>query len=125
MSNLYKNIGEKIRELRGNISQDALSTKLQIAPNTLSRWETGKYKPTAEDLEKLARFFEVPITVFFPEQMDVDNRVSALTSATGGLNKQDFDEVIRYAQFRKARNIITKNKVKKKKDKAVITKVNK
>ena len=125
MSNLYKSIGEKIRELRGNLSQDTLATELQIAPNTLSRWETGKYKPTAEDLDKLARFFKVPITVFFPKQIDVDNRVSALTSATGGLNKQDFEEVIRYAHFRKARNVLTNSKVKKVKEKVVSTKVSK
>lgn len=30
-------------------------------------------------------------------------RVQALTSATGGLGDKDFEEVIRYAEYRKAR----------------------
>lgn len=105
---LYEQIGEKIRELRlnypkGALSQEALAVKLDVAANTVSRWETGTYKPTAEDLDKLARLFSVPITVFFPELQSEGARVVALTSALGGLNKQDFDEVLRYAEFRKAR----------------------
>jgi transcriptional regulator with XRE-family HTH domain len=115
MPELYEYIGKKIRELRqaypeGALSQDALATKLQIAANTVSRWETGTYKPTPEDLDKLARFFQVSITVFFPDLQHDDARISALTSATGGLGKQDFDEVIRYAEFRKARQAMERAK---------------
>jgi transcriptional regulator with XRE-family HTH domain len=109
MPNLYEQIGQKIRELRlaypkGTLSQEALATQLTIAPNTVSRWETGTYKPTAEDLDKLARFFMVPITVFFPDlQKNSDKRVAALTSAIGGLTDTDFEEIVRYAEYRKAR----------------------
>jgi transcriptional regulator with XRE-family HTH domain len=107
MPDLYEQIGRKIRELReaypkGKLSQEALATHLQIASNTVSRWETGIYKPTAEDLDKLARFFKVSIRVFFPDLEDDDERVAALTSATGGLSDTDFQEVMRYAEFRKA-----------------------
>ena len=106
MPDLYEQIGLKIRELReaypkGKLSQEALATQLQIASNTVSRWETGTYKPTAEDLDKLARFFKVSIRVFFPD-LDDDDRVAALTSATGGLSNTDFEEVMRYAEYRKA-----------------------
>jgi transcriptional regulator with XRE-family HTH domain len=110
MSNIYVNIGQKIRELRGTLSQDALAKKIGKPSNTLSRWETGTYKPTAEDLDKLARFFNVPITVFFPDQINTAERVSALTSATGGLDAKDFEEVVRYAEYRKAQQILKKSK---------------
>jgi len=30
-------------------------------PREISRWETGVYQPDVEELEKLARFFGVPI----------------------------------------------------------------
>lgn len=110
MSDIYAGIGKKIRELRGEVSQEALARELKIAPNTLSRWETGTYKPTAEDLDAISRYFGVPITVFFPGQKEEDPRVKALTSATGGLNKQDFDEVLRYAEFRKARRVLEESK---------------
>jgi len=115
MPDLYEQIGQKIRQLRGKLSQEALAEKLGVAANTVSRWETGTYKPTPEDLDKLARYFSVPITVFFPDLQTQDPRISALTSATGGLNKKDFDEVIRYAEFRKARSIMEAAKRKKKK----------
>ncbi len=119
MSDLYEQIGQKIRELRtaypkGGLSQEALAGKLNIAPNTISRWETGTYKPTPEDLEKLARFFSVSINVFFPNLKTDDARINALTSATGGLEKKDFDEVIRYAEFRKARLALEKAPKKRK-----------
>jgi transcriptional regulator with XRE-family HTH domain len=107
-ASLYEHIGNRIRELRknypeGTLSQDGLATKIGVAANTVSRWETGSYKPTPEDLDKLARFFEVSITTFFPDLAADEARVSALTSATGGLNDKDFEEVIKYAEFRKAR----------------------
>lgn len=111
MNSIYTYIGQKIREMRrhypkGELSQEALADKLGIAANTVSRWETGTYKPTPEDLDKLARLFDVSITVFFPNLKSDDSRIAALTSATGGLEARDFDEVIRYAEFRKARRAI-------------------
>ena len=51
---------------KGSLSQEALAAKLNVAANTVSRWETGTYKTTPADLAKLARFFAVSITVFFP-----------------------------------------------------------
>lgn len=111
MPNLYAHIGQKIRELRqnypgGTLSQEALAKQIDVGANTLSRWETGTYKPTPEDLDKLARFFKVSITLFFPDLVTDDSRVATLASATGGLDASDFDEVIRYAEFRKARRAL-------------------
>ncbi len=117
---LYTHIGNKIRELRthypaGTMSQDALAASIKVAANTVSRWETGTYKPTPDDLDKLARFFNVSILTFFPNATPDDARIAALTSATGGLNEKDFEEVIRYAEFRKARLALESAKGTKKK----------
>ena len=110
MSDIYIGIGRTIRQLRGEMSQEVLAKKLDVAANTLSRWETGTYKPTPADLDLIARSFRVPITIFFPDQPADDERVKALTSATGGLSDQDFEEVLRYAQFRKARRVLDDSK---------------
>ena len=117
MSSLYEYIGHKIRQLRIEIglSQEALAAKLKVAANTVSRWETGKYKPTPEDLDSLSRFFSVPIATFFPNLTSDDSRVTALTSATGGLTDKDFEEVLRYAEFRKARRALEGAKRSKRK----------
>ncbi len=108
---LYEQIGQKIRELRqnypkGSLSQETLALKIGAVGNTVSRWETGTYKPTADDLDKLARFFDVPITVFFPNLQGDTTRIQMLATATGGLDQGDFEEVIRYAEFRKARKAL-------------------
>jgi transcriptional regulator with XRE-family HTH domain len=111
MPTIYEQIGQKIRELRlaypgGGLSQEALAAKLEVAANTISRWETGTYKVTPDDLDKLARLFKVSISVFFPNLQYDDIRITALTSATGGLSEKDFEEVVRYAEFRKARSTL-------------------
>jgi transcriptional regulator with XRE-family HTH domain len=105
--NIYKLIGAKIRELRAHhlgkgVSQDALADAMGTTPNTISRWETATYKPSIEDLEKLARYFGVSISVFFPN-IEPAARLQVLLSATGDLDDEDLDELTRYAQFRKAR----------------------
>ena len=117
MPTLYEQIGQRIRELRdaAGMNQSALAAELKVAPNTVSRWETGTYKVTPEDLDRLARLFKVSITVFFPNLSSDESRIAALTSATGGLNKKDFDEVIRYAEFRKVRQAMDQVKKSRKK----------
>jgi len=117
MTDVYKVIGERIRELRrkfggsGGISQEALAKAMNTTPNTISRWETAAYKPSAHDLDRLARFFRVPISTFF--EGGSDSRVEALLSATGDLRDEDFEDLIEYAQFRKARATLSTAKPKK------------
>jgi len=106
-TDVYKRIGEKIRELRislqgKGISQEDLARAMKTTANTVSRWETATYKPSVSDLEKLARFFGVPVTLFFP-QLQPSSRVNKLLSATGDLNDDDLEEVTLYALFRKTR----------------------
>lgn len=108
-------VGTKIRELRKSfnggvgISQEELAKELGITTNTISRWETTTYKPSIEDLEKLSRFFNVSILEFFPteqNQQPVDNRIMGLLRAAKDLPREDIEELQRYAEFRKARNIL-------------------
>jgi hypothetical protein len=53
-------------------------------------------------LEKLASFFGVPVTFFFPQLQPI-SRMNNLLSATGDLNDDDLEEVTLFALFRKAR----------------------
>ena len=104
---IYEQIGNKIRELRTTakgqtISQEALAQAMNTTANTISRWETATYKPSISDLESLARFFGLPIAVFFPEAHP-KSRTNALLTATADLDEKDLEEVTLYAQFRRAR----------------------
>ena len=73
---------------------------MKTTANTVSRWETATYKPSISDLERLARFFGVPITVFFPKA-EPKSRTNALLSATADLDDENLEEVTLYAQFQK------------------------
>lgn len=106
MSDIYAQIGSKIRELRTTlkgtgISQEELAHAVKRTANTISRWETATYKPSIADLERLARFFGVPITVFFPDA-ESKLRTNALVTATADLDDRDLQEVALYAQFRRS-----------------------
>ena len=108
MPDIYERVGKQIRDLRttlrgGGISQEELAQAVETTANTISRWETATYKPSISDLENLAQFFGVPITVFFP-QAEPKSRTNALLTATADLGDADLEEVMLYAQFRRARH---------------------
>ena len=106
MPDIYEEVGKQIRELRSGlrgrgISQEELAQAVKTTANTISRWETATYKPSISDLERLAQFFGVPITTFFP-QAPPKSRANKVLSATADLDNDDLEEVVLYAQFRKA-----------------------
>lgn len=106
-------VAEQIKELRTHynsgegISQDALARQLNVAANTISRWETGTYRPGLEDLERLARFFGVSIISFFPPDNvePVKDDLQALLRTARKLDPEDLEELRKYAEFRHARRI--------------------
>jgi transcriptional regulator with XRE-family HTH domain len=106
--NTLEHVAKKIKELRTNakLTQDGLATKLKVATNTVSRWETGTYKPDLEDLEKLARYFKVSVLTFFPgEDPTTKPELQALLRAAGNLNEHDLEELKQFAEFRQARHL--------------------
>lgn len=114
---LTEHVGQRIREFRTGygggvgISQQALAAALKIASNTVSRWETGTYRPTIDDLENLARFFGKSIMDFFPKEevhTERDEKIDALLRTAKQLNDEDIEELRRYAEYRRARQVYTK-----------------
>lgn len=109
MIDLYIYIGKKIRELRNHhqgkgVDQETVAKAVGAKANTVSRWESATYKPSLRDLEKLSRYFGVSISAFFPEMQD--SRLQALMSATGDLRDDEFEDLLEYARFRRARQIL-------------------
>lgn len=110
---LLKYVGEQVKELRKHynsgegISQEALARQLNVAPNTISRWETGTYRPRLEDLENLSRFFGVSIISFFPQEEvePTNDDLQALLRTARKLAPDDLEELRKYAEFRQARSI--------------------
>lgn len=108
--NLMEYVGQRIRELRTKhgggtgISQEALAKELGVTANTISRWETATYRPTLEDLNRLAGFFGASILAFFPrEEEPRDEGIAALLRAAKHLGQDDLEELRKYADYRRAR----------------------
>ena len=55
--------GNYLYELRSQagLTQRALAWKLQVSDKAVSKWETGRAKPTTDTLRKLALLYQVPI----------------------------------------------------------------
>ena len=111
---LLDHVAAKIRDLRVSynsgegLSQEALAIHLKVAPNTISRWETGTYRPSLKDLERLSRFFGVSMMSFFPPDMvddDEDENLRVLLRTARQLHPADLEELRKYAEFRRARGI--------------------
>ena len=111
---LLDHVAARIKDLRVNynsgegLSQESLATNLKVAPNTISRWETGTYRPSLKDLERLSRFFGVSILSFFPQELidaDEDENLKALLRTARQLHPADLEELQKYAEFRRARAI--------------------
>ena len=111
---LLDHVAARIRDLRVSynsgegLSQEALAAHLKIAPNTISRWETGTYRPSLKDLERISRFFGVSMMSFFPQELvndDEDENLKALLRTARQLHPADIEELRKYAEFRRARGI--------------------
>lgn len=104
-------VAARIKQLRTTyggegLSQESLGKELKVATNTISRWETTAYKPSINDLEKLARFFQTSILTFFPEETNpVKKQTEALLRAAENLPQQDIEELRKFAEFRQAQSI--------------------
>lgn len=109
-------VGERIRQLRDNfgggpISQETLADGIGVSTNTISRWETATYRPSLEDLDKLSKFFGVSILTFFPSEEEAQTKqVQALLRTARQLDAADLEELKRYAEFRRARALLEKDR---------------
>jgi len=111
---LLEHMAAQLRDLRvgynsgEGLSQEALANRLGVAANTISRWETGTYRPSVVDLERISRFFGVSINSFFPSEMasaEEDEKLKALLRTARQLHPSDLEELRKYAEFRRARGI--------------------
>ena len=116
-SPLVEYVAKSIREFRtsygggAGISQEALAKALGVASNTISRWETATYRPTLEDLEKLAAFFGKAVADFLPpgaQTRGQDERIDALVRTAKQLEDKDVEEIRRYAEFRRSQRLYTR-----------------
>lgn len=73
---------DRIRKARehAGLNQSALAEKLEVAPGTIQRWETGVRSPSKKSLQALAEVTGVPLEWFYADSEDPSASPSALHS---------------------------------------------
>lgn len=59
----------QLRDERG-LTDYKVSVETGIAKSTFTDWKTGRSKPKIEKLQKLADYFQVPVTYFLEEKKE-------------------------------------------------------
>ena len=111
-------VAERIKDLRthfrhSGLSQEELAKELDVQTNTISRWETGVYKPKLKDLDRLAQFFNVPISSFFSDNEAIktySEPVTALLRAAKELPDDDVEVLRQFAELQRAKQQLRKKK---------------
>ena len=91
MSNTFLYIGGRIRALRKSRgwSQADLASRLGATQAQVSKWELGKIDPSATNIVRLSRVFDVPVA-YLCDGVDAGEQIQ--TEAPGDLG--DFSEIV-------------------------------
>ena len=79
------NIGNKISELRKkkNMTQEELAEKLNVARQTISKWECNETSPSLEDASKLAKILGVSLNELVGEENILEEKMSNVERLAG------------------------------------------
>lgn len=58
-------IGQRLRELRGDRTQEAVATAVHVTPMAVSKYENGQMVPTDDVKIKLAAYFNTTVDAIF------------------------------------------------------------
>jgi transcriptional regulator with XRE-family HTH domain len=104
---IRRQIGQRLRETREylGLSQDEVAKSLGIARPAISLIESGDRKVEALELKKFAELYQQPTAYFLAEKhsQSVSDEVAFLARAASELTPDDQTELVRFAQFLKAR----------------------
>ncbi|TKF97408.1 helix-turn-helix transcriptional regulator [Vibrio sp. F13] len=82
----------KIREIREskNLNQEAVAAALNVSKNTYLSYEKGSQSPKLETVEKLAKFYGLPITAIISnEETQIDSQLKSKLAMIEKLNDEE------------------------------------
>lgn len=108
-SNMKEKIGLRIRELRKakGIKQCELADKLDMERSHITKIESGKHRPSDENLEKIAKILDVKISELFDTDhiKTKDELISEITKLLPTLTEQEtkfcYKSIVNLIQMRK------------------------
>lgn len=109
---IRRQIGQRLKETREylGLSQDETAKAIGIARPAISLIESGDRKVEALELKKLAELYHQPSSYFLEESgtPTIPDEVAFLARAASELTAEDQTELLRFAQFLKARTKLDK-----------------
>lgn len=103
-------LAEKLKQAREylGLSQDEVAAHLKVPRTAISLLEAGQRKVDSLELKKLAALYQRPISFFVDEGDSFKppkiNEIRMLQRAAAGLKQKDVEEVLKFAEFLKARS---------------------
>lgn len=81
---------ENLKTLRKNkgVTQEELAARLCVVRQTVSKWEKGYSVPDAEQLSKIADFFDVPISMLLGGQIEQESAPTYVGEQLSRINEQ-------------------------------------
>lgn len=104
-----RQIGKRLKETREylGLSQDEVANVVKIARPAISLIESGERKVDALELKKFADLYRQPVAYFIDEEDDatatMPKEVAFLARTATQLTSDDQKELLRFAQFLKAK----------------------
>ncbi len=95
MEHIEKNIGGKIRQLRGNMTQEDLAQRVGIDKAIISKIETGKMVGSFECHKKIAEVFGMKLSELYAYfEQDKPEAIEIHPADAKGESYQDFLEIL-------------------------------
>jgi transcriptional regulator with XRE-family HTH domain len=71
LTELSERVGEKLRQARerAGLNQPTLGARLGVTKATVSHWEAGRHSISIEDLIRVSRILDVPLSDLLPEDV--------------------------------------------------------
>ena len=90
----------KMRDMRA-VNDSTVARETGIGRSTFSEWKKGTYTPKLEKLQKIANYFNVPVSAFTeddkPASIALRSDETALLSSYNSLNNTGKEKVVNYA----------------------------
>ncbi len=111
--NPRKSLGERLRAAREylGLSQEEVASQIGVPRPAISQMENANRRVEAVELSKLARLYQKPVSYFTGEELiEEPLQLELLKRAAAELSEGDRNEVLKFAQYLRARSDQAKEK---------------
>ena len=103
----------KLKELmkKTKTKRETLSNELQIPKATLDNYIAERRQPDIETIKKIAKYFKVSLDYLLDLNENSNTQQKELIQITNGMNENDINKIIGYAESLKQKEFSTEEKI--------------